>query len=162
MAAYARSERRSGAMLLSAEARPFKLNPPSSTEPSIIEHWAPSKIKLGLSIYPKIATIQPFYAEKITGMFLEGLPSAQLQRLINIDEELKAKIDEAMNILTAPAEIPPPVIVNDRLLSNKQLNEDTPLFWQPDQKGVYAPRPGKHTPERLTAYRNIGRLVQQK
>ena len=137
-------------MLLSLEARPFELNPSSSTEPSIIELWVPSKIKIGLSIYPKIATIQTFYAEKITGMFLEGLPSAQLQRLINIDE--------AMNILTAPTEIPSStVVVNDRLLSNKQLNEDTPLFWQPNQKGVYAPRPGKHTSERLTAYRNIGR-----
>ena len=108
-------------MLLSLEARPFQLNPSSSTEPSIIELWVPSKIKIGLIIYPKIATIQTFYAEKITGMFLEGLPSAQLQRLINIDE--------AMNILTAPTEIPSSaVVVNDRLLSKKQLTEDTPLF----------------------------------
>ena len=52
---------------------------------------------------------------------------------------------------------------NERLLTNKsslfdkQPNEYAPLFWQPDKKGVYAPRPGKYTPERLTAYRNVGR-----
>lgn len=158
LAAYLRSERRSSAMLLSPDARPFKLNPASSTEPSIIEYWTPSKIKIGLNLYPKIAAIQPCYAEKITGMFLEGLPSAYLQRMSNVDEELKLRIDEAMSLLTSTnTEIPPTVVINDRLLSNQQLNEDTPLFWQPDAKGVHAPRPGKHTPERLTAYRNVGR-----
>ncbi len=159
LATYLRSDRRSTTMPLSSEARPFKLNLSSSTEPtsepSIIEHWTPGKIKIGLSIYPKIAAIQPFHAEKITGMFLEGLPTAHLQRIINVDEELKSKIDEAMSILTSQNEIPP--VINERFINNKQLNEYTPLFWQPDKKGVYAPRPGKHTPERLTAYRNIGR-----
>lgn len=144
-------------MLLSPDARPFKINPATSPEPSIIEYWTPSKIKIGLNLYPKIAAMQPCYAEKITGMFLEGLPSAYLQRMINVEEELKTRVDEALSLLTTSTEIPPAVVINDRLLSNQQLNEDTPLFWQPDQKGVYAPRPGKHTPERLTAYRNVGR-----
>jgi len=66
LATYLRSDRRSTSMLLSSEARPFKLNIPSSTEstttnnnsePSINEHWTPSKTKLGLSIYPKVAAI---------------------------------------------------------------------------------------------------------
>ncbi len=173
LATYLRSDRRSTSMLLSSEARPFKLNLPLSTEStttnnsesSIIEHWTPNKIKIGLSIYPKIAAIQPIYAEKITGMLLEGLPSQQLQRIVNIEEELRTKIDEAMNILTS-REIQQndlSATINERFLHNKnslydkQLNEYTPLFWQPDKKGFYAPRPGKNTPERLTAYRNIGR-----
>ncbi len=173
LATYLRSDRRSTAMLLSPEARPFKFNLPSSTEstttnnsePSIIEHWTPSKIKLGLSIYPKIVAIQPFHAEKITGMLLEGLPTPHLQRIINIEEELRTKVDEAMNILTLhnTQQNDLSTSINERLfntknsLYDKQLNEYTPLFWQPDKKGVYAPRPGKNTPERLTAYRNIGR-----
>ncbi len=175
LATYLRSDRRSTAMLLSSEARPFKLNLPSSTESttttmtssesSIIEHWTPNKIKLGLSIYPKVVAIQPFHAEKITGMLLEGLSTLHLQRIINIEEELRSKIDEAMNILTShnTQQNDLSTIINERLsntktsLYDKQLNEYTPLFWQPDRKGVYAPRPGKHTPERLTAYRNIGR-----
>jgi len=171
LATYLRSDRRSTSMLLSSEARPFKLNlslsteSTTTTESSIIEHWTPNKIKIGLSIYPKIAAIQPIYAEKITGMLLEGLPTQQLHRIVNIEEELRSKIDEAMNILTS-REIQQNDLsasINERFLNNKnslydkQLNEYTPLFWQPDKKGVYAPRPGKNTPERLTAYRNIGR-----
>jgi len=177
LATYLRSDRRSTAMLLSSEARPFKLNISSSSidsttnsseSSSIIEHWTPSKIKIGLSIYPKVAAIQPFHAEKITGMLLEGLPTPQLQRMINVDEDLRTKVDEAMNILTSHStretqqndSLPS---TNERLLNtkmstfDKQLNEYAPLFWQPDKKGVYALRPGKHTPERLTAYRNVGR-----
>ncbi|CAF4535879.1 unnamed protein product, partial [Rotaria sp. Silwood2] len=185
LATYLRSDRRSSSMLLSSEARPFKLNLSSSTEStttttnnsesSIIENWTPSKIKLGLSIYPKVAAIQPLHVEKITGMLLEGLPTLHLQRIINVDEDLRNKIDEAMNILTSSntrdQQQNDSSITNERLLNNnnnnnnknftfdKQLNEYVPLFWQPDKKGVYAPRPGKYTPERLTAYRNVGRLI---
>jgi hypothetical protein len=160
-------------MLLSSEARPFKFTLPSSTESSntsdlaINEHWTPNKIKIGLGIYPKVAAIQPFHAEKITGMLLEGLPTAQLQRMINVDEDLRMKVEEAMNILTSHSTRETQhndlLAANERLSTNKtssfdkQLNEFAPLFWQPDKKGVYAPRPGKYTPERLTAYRNVGR-----
>lgn len=174
LATYLRSDRRSTAMLLSADARPFKLSLPSSndsqtnsSEPTIIEHWTPSKIKLGLNIYPKVAALQPAHAEKITGMFLEGLPTPQLQRIINIEEDLRVKVDEAMSILAAgnPRDVQQndSSIINERqsisksFINDKQLHENTPLFWQPDKKGVYAPRPGKCTQERLTAYRNVGR-----
>jgi hypothetical protein len=160
LATYLRSDRRSTSMFLSSEARSFKLNlSSSSSESSIIEHWTPSKIKIGLNIYPKIAVIQPFHVEKITGMLLEGLPSPYLHRLIHVEEELKTKVDEAMTILTS--QNTPQNDLSTTILSansyDQQLDEYTPLFWQPDKKGVYAPRPGKHTPERLTAYRNIGR-----
>jgi E3 ubiquitin-protein ligase EDD1 len=178
LATYLRSDRRSSAMLLSSEARPFKFTLSSSdstttnnnSEPNINEHWTPSKVKLGVSIYPKVAAIQPFHAEKITGMLLEGLPTPQLQRIINIEEDLRIKVEEAMNLLTSHStrdtqqneSLPTPnerVLTNKNSLFDKQPNEYTPLFWQPDKKGVYAPRPGKYTPERLTAYRNVGRLI---
>ncbi|CAM4857437.1 unnamed protein product [Rotaria socialis] len=177
LATYLRSDRRSSAMLLSSEARPFRLNLPPSTEPTItnnpepliIEHWTPSKIKLGLNIYPKVAALQPSHAEKITGMLLEGLPTPQLQRIINVEEDLKSKVDEAMTILTAfnarETQQNDLSTTNERLLNNKtltfdkQLNDYAPLFWQPEKRGVYAPRPGKCTPERLMAYRNVGRLI---
>jgi len=176
LATYLRSDRRSSSMLLSSEARPFKFTDSTTTttttntnsESNINEHWTPSKIKLGVSIYPKVAAIQPFHAEKITGMLLEGLPTPQLQRIINIEEDLRIKVEEAMNILTSHStrdtqQNESLTTPNERLSTNKnslfdkQPNEYTPLFWQPDKKGVYAPRPGKYTPERLTAYRNVGR-----
>lgn len=172
LATYLRSDRRSSAMLLSSEARPFKFSDPNTgtnhSDSNINEHWTPSKIKLGVSIYPKVAAIQPFHAEKITGMLLEGLPTPQLQRIINIEEDLRVKVEEAMNILTSHSvrdtqQTDSLTSGNERSSTNKnslfekQPNEYTPLFWQPDKKGVYAPRPGKYTSERLTAYRNVGR-----
>ncbi len=33
----------------------------------------------------------------------------------------------------------------------------SPLFWQPGKRGYYAPRAGKPSPERVSAYRNVGR-----
>ena len=35
--------------------------------------------------------------------------------------------------------------------------DSQPLFWQPGKRGYYSPRPGKLSPERLSAFRNIGR-----
>jgi hypothetical protein len=34
-------------------------------------------------------------------MLLEGLPTPQLQRIINIEEDLEVKVDKTMNILTS-------------------------------------------------------------
>ncbi|CAF1403794.1 unnamed protein product [Rotaria sordida] len=156
LATYLRSDRRSSSMLLSSEARPFKFtlsstdtsttttnnnnNNNNNSETNINEHWTPSKIKLGVSIYPKVAAIQPFHAEKITGMLLEGLPTPQLQRIINIDEDLRIKVEEAMNILTSHStrdgqQNDSLTTTNERLLTNKnslfdkQANEYAPLFW---------------------------------
>lgn len=38
-----------------------------------------------------------------------------------------------------------------------ELEDNKPLFWQPGKRGYYSPRPGKNTPERLNAFRNVGR-----
>lgn len=101
-------------------------------------------------------------------MLLESLSTPQLHRMINLDEDLRLKVEEAMNLLSSHStrETPQNTAANlthERLLTSKtslidkQPTEYAPLFWQPDKKGVYAPRPGKATPERLTAYRNVGR-----
>lgn len=37
------------------------------------------------------------------------------------------------------------------------LEDNAPLFWQPGKRGFYSPRPGKNSPERLNAFRNVGR-----
>ena len=37
------------------------------------------------------------------------------------------------------------------------LEDNKPLFWQPGKRGYYSPRPGRNTPERLNAFRNVGR-----
>lgn len=38
-----------------------------------------------------------------------------------------------------------------------ELEDNVPLFWQPGKRGFYFPRPGKNSPERLNAFRNVGR-----
>jgi len=38
-----------------------------------------------------------------------------------------------------------------------EVDESLSLFWQPGKHGFYSPRPGKNTPERLNAFRNVGR-----
>jgi len=39
------------------------------------------------------------------------------------------------------------------------VDESRSLFWQPGKHGFYSPRPGKNTPERLNAFRNVGRYL---
>ncbi|PKI84345.1 Protein phosphatase PP2A regulatory subunit B [Malassezia vespertilionis] len=56
------------------------------------------KQMLGEAIYPKIAASQPDLAGKLTGMILE-LPVGELLHLIEDDEALTGKVDEALNVL---------------------------------------------------------------
>jgi len=37
--------------------------------------------------------------------------------------------------------------------------DNCPLFYQPGKRGFYSPRQGKCTPERLNAFRNVGRII---
>ena len=37
------------------------------------------------------------------------------------------------------------------------LEDNQPMFWQPGKRGYYSLRPGRNTPERLNAFRNVGR-----
>ena len=39
----------------------------------------------------------------------------------------------------------------------EETDDSSGLFWQPGKRGYYTPRPGKNTPERLNAFRNVGR-----
>lgn len=39
----------------------------------------------------------------------------------------------------------------------EDLEDLSPLFWQPGKRGYYSPRPGKGSAERLSAFRNVGR-----
>ena len=38
-------------------------------------------------------------------------------------------------------------------------NDHSPLFFQPDKAGFYAPRNAHNSPERINCYRNIGRFI---
>ncbi|KAG0055029.1 Protein phosphatase PP2A regulatory subunit B [Gryganskiella cystojenkinii] len=58
------------------------------------------KQMVGEHLYPKIAARQPDYAGKITGMLLE-MDNGELLHLLEDNEALEAKVDEAVSVLRA-------------------------------------------------------------
>lgn len=43
------------------------------------------------------------------------------------------------------------------LLDESQLEDSAPLFYSPGKRGIYSPRQGYASFERINAFRNIGR-----
>jgi len=62
------------------------------------------KLILGESLFPKIRAIEPARAPKITGMLLEGFDAKQLLQLLDSQELLQEKIEDAKNALLEAAE----------------------------------------------------------
>ncbi|RZC39465.1 E3 ubiquitin-protein ligase hyd, partial [Asbolus verrucosus] len=143
--------------------------------------------QLGERLYPKVYNLHPNFAGRITGMLLELSP-AQLLLLLASEDSLRAKVEEAVEMilahlhsqqeLTSEALLELDVFtLTDRSSSRKvasrsgsadnsvveesgQDEEDNaPLFYCPGKRGFYAPRQGKATFERLNAFRNVGRLL---
>jgi E3 ubiquitin-protein ligase EDD1 len=143
--------------------------------------------QLGDRLYPKVYNLHPNFAGRITGMLLELSP-AQLLLLLASEDSLRAKVEEAVEMilahlhsqqeLTSEALLELDVFtLTDRNSSRKvagrsgsndnsvveengQDEEDNaPLFYCPGKRGFYAPRQGKATFERLNAFRNVGRLL---
>lgn len=50
-----------------------------------------------------------------------------------------------------------PIVV----LEQCTVDDCVPLFYSPGKAGFYTPREGLASPERLNAFRNVGRLVEQ-
>ncbi|XP_073983563.1 E3 ubiquitin-protein ligase hyd isoform X3 [Rhodnius prolixus] len=64
------------------------------------DHLSYHQITLGERLYPKVHSMRPSFAAKITGMLLELSP-AQLLMLLASEDALRAKVEEAMQILLA-------------------------------------------------------------
>ncbi|KAG5892960.1 hypothetical protein JTB14_015007 [Gonioctena quinquepunctata] len=150
------------------------------------EHLTSQQQHLGDRLYPKVYNLHPTFAGRITGMLLELSP-AQLLLLLASEESLRAKVEEAVEMILAhshsQSELTSEALLEldvfsltDRGLSRKssgrtngdnsvteealQDEEDlAPLFYCPGKRGFYAPRQGKATFERLNAFRNVGRLL---
>ncbi|KAG5405956.1 hypothetical protein IGI04_012075 [Brassica rapa subsp. trilocularis] len=65
-----------------------------------LENRTPSEQRtlIGETLYPLVELLQPLFAPKITGMLLE-LPRPQIFRCIESPEVLKAKVNEAIDVL---------------------------------------------------------------
>uniref|UniRef100_UPI00398F2B03 E3 ubiquitin-protein ligase UBR5 isoform X3 n=1 Tax=Pristiophorus japonicus TaxID=55135 RepID=UPI00398F2B03 len=169
---------------LSIDTRPFR--PASEGNPSDDPDPLPAhRQALGERLYPRVQAMQPAFASKITGMLLELSP-AQLLLLLASEDSLRARVDEAMELIIAHGrENGADSILDLGLLdSSDKSQQDTrkrhgssrsvvdmeldepddgddnaPLFYQPGKRGFYSPRPGKNSEARLNCFRNIGRIL---
>ena len=94
---------------LSYDARPFYHN----NEGGSNEHLSHHQQQLGDRLYPRVSSIRPNMAGKITGMLLELTP-AQLLMLLATEEALRQRVEEAVDIIltaeggtAAPAQVNP-------------------------------------------------------
>ena len=162
---------------LCKEASPFYApgpTAPTNADFSLYESLSTSYKEIGERLFSKVLVLQPTNAPKITGMLLD-LKIQQLTVLLNSESFLRAKVEEAVNLLAssgestiqqAPANTYQPQQqatqgqTEEQTTSSYLVNDDnTPLFWQADKKGFYSPRPGKNSTSRLNAFRNIGRII---
>lgn len=170
-----------------APQSPLSGPPQSNQSSNPNEHLSTHQQQLGERLYPKVYSLHPTFAGKITGMLLE-LSAAQLLLLLASEESLRAKVEEAVEMILAHGHNQE--LNQDSLLdldvftlsdrsSNRRNsgrasgndttttdevtpedNEDTaPLFYCPGKRGFYSPRQGKGSFERMNAYRNVGRLI---
>uniref|UniRef100_A0A8C7W9W9 E3 ubiquitin-protein ligase UBR5 n=1 Tax=Oncorhynchus mykiss TaxID=8022 RepID=A0A8C7W9W9_ONCMY len=170
---------------LSIDTRPFR--PASEGNPSDEPDPLPAhRQALGERLYPRVHAMQPAFASKITGMLLELSP-AQLLLLLASEDSLRARVEEAMELLIAHGrengadsildlgllEAPEKAqenrkrhgstrsVVDMELDDPEDGDDNAPLFYQPGKRGFYSPRPGKNTEARLNCFRNIGSLPQR-
>uniref|UniRef100_A0A1B6DHC7 HECT-type E3 ubiquitin transferase n=1 Tax=Clastoptera arizonana TaxID=38151 RepID=A0A1B6DHC7_9HEMI len=171
--------------ILSHDARPYtpsNENPTASNTPGTSsgtpsnEHLSLHQQQLGERLFPKVQSLRPTFASKITGMLLELAP-AQLLMLCASEDALRQKVDEAMEIIVSHGQDVASEALLDldifNLSSSKSNNggtentepvEDTaednaPLFYCPSKRGYYSPRQGRGSFERIDAFRNTGRLI---
>ncbi|XP_035381953.1 E3 ubiquitin-protein ligase UBR5 isoform X1 [Electrophorus electricus] len=169
---------------LSIDTRPFR--PASEGNPSDEPDPLPAhRQALGERLYPRVHAMQPAFASKITGMLLELSP-AQLLLLLASEDSLRARVEEAMELLiTHGRENGADSILDLGLLDTPEKaqqenrkrhgstrsvvdmelddtddgDDNAPLFYQPGKRGFYSPRPGKNTEARLNCFRNVGRIL---
>ncbi|XP_057195197.1 E3 ubiquitin-protein ligase UBR5-like isoform X3 [Triplophysa rosa] len=169
---------------VSIDTRPFR--PASEGNPSDEPEPLPAhRQALGERLYPRVHAMQPAFASKITGMLLELSP-AQLLLLLASEDSLRARVEEAMELLIthgrengadsildlglldAPEKAQQEnrkrhgstrSVVDMELDDPDDGDDNAPLFYQPGKRGFYSPRPGKNTEARLNCFRNIGRIL---
>ncbi|XP_026324159.1 E3 ubiquitin-protein ligase UBR5 isoform X3 [Hyposmocoma kahamanoa] len=164
--------------VLSVDARPYSPQAAPGTEGAGYsgdrpgghnEHLTLHQAQLGERLYPKVHSLHPTFAGKITGMLLELTP-AQLLVLLASEDALRQKVREAMDLIVMH---PSEAILDLDVFSLSErgagvagsatvgaaLDDAAPLFYSPGKRGYYSPRQGRATPERINAFRNVGRII---
>ncbi|XP_060590423.1 E3 ubiquitin-protein ligase UBR5-like isoform X1 [Ruditapes philippinarum] len=145
--------------------------------------------QLGERLFPRVRALQPALAPKITGMLLELSPAQLIvmltseetlrqrvdeavdicmshntreQRTLNAEALLDLDIFNLSSSGNNSNKKKKPASQTDRrsdIDDEDDLEDNAPLFWQPGKRGYYSLRPGKGSPERLNAFRNVGRIL---
>jgi len=147
---------------LSAQAAPFySRNTPGEAEVdfALYDSLSVQSREIGERLLVKVYQWQPGSANKIVGMLME-LRAATLPSLLASDAALRLRVDEAVTVLgLAAGDLSLNTSGHEVALSEAD-SDNAPLFWLPDRKlGTHAPRPGKNSPARLNAFRNVGRII---
>ncbi|OQR77876.1 E3 ubiquitin-protein ligase UBR5-like [Tropilaelaps mercedesae] len=156
----------SGSMLR-VDAPAFAM--PTTSEPNQgNEQLSTHRKQLGARLYPRVQALRPLLAAKITGMLLEQ-SATQVILLLTSEETLKQRVDECVDLIASNkcAVKLEPLDLNEAGTSSSlgepmdtaPCEDNSPFFYQPGKTGFYSPRQGKCTPERLNAFRNIGRVM---
>ncbi|KAG7304392.1 hypothetical protein JYU34_011332 [Plutella xylostella] len=178
---------------LSIDARPYSPQAAPGTEGAGYsgerpggahnDHLTLHQAQLGERLYPKVHSLHPTFAGKITGMLLELTP-AQLLVLLASEDALRQKVREAMDLIVmhpseAILEIHHPLPDLDVFSLSERgaggsgagpstaaapapplpADDSAPLFYSPGKRGYYSPRQGRATAERINAFRNVGRII---
>ncbi|XP_011879183.1 PREDICTED: E3 ubiquitin-protein ligase UBR5 isoform X1 [Vollenhovia emeryi] len=156
----------------SSSTHPLPINHPNN------DHLTMHQQQLGDRLYPKVHTLRPALAEKITGMLLELSP-AQLLMLLASEDALRQKVDEAFELIQSQRfdqtqDLTSEMLdldvfsLTERCAASKKKMENSilddtednaPLFYSPGKRGFYTPRQGRGSYERINAFRNVGRLI---
>ncbi|XP_069947908.1 E3 ubiquitin-protein ligase UBR5 isoform X2 [Cherax quadricarinatus] len=151
-------QRREARKTLSVDARPFYMTGEGTSN----EHLPSNMLQIGEALFPKVQSLRPSLASKITGMLLE-LTHAQLLLLSASEDALRQKVDEAVDLILAQGRDHTPEYSPSHQDTDEGGEEpedaSAPLFYQPGKRGFYSPRQSRPTPERLNAFRNVGRLL---
>ncbi|CAK9828628.1 E3 ubiquitin-protein ligase hyd [Anthophora retusa] len=159
----------SGASSSSSNSHPLPVSHPNN------DHLTMHQQQLGDRLYPKVYTLQPALAAKITGMLLELSP-AQLLMLLASEDALRQKVEEAFELIRSHSQESAREALLDldvfsliarcgaskKKIENSILDDtedNAPLFYSPGKRGFYTPRQGRASYERLNAFRNVGRLI---
>ncbi|GMT33624.1 hypothetical protein PFISCL1PPCAC_24921 [Pristionchus fissidentatus] len=126
------------------------------------------KLPVDLSdrLFILIRNIYPAAASRLTGMFMD-LPIAHILLILADPPTLKAYLGDAIDQMMTNA-APTDIVLLRGEKENSDLAstiitsteaDDAPLFFRPSKKAHYSPVPGRLSPARISAFRNIGRVM---
>merc|ERR1719450_1446258 len=132
---HSKSRTRDSTRNLSYEARPFYFN----NEGGNNDHLSHHQQQLGERLYPRVQSLRPSLAGKITGMLLELTP-AQLLLLLASEDSLRQRVEEAVDIILAaggyPQSVPPPTSAPSLAPSSQDLDPPPGTAPHPHQESL--------------------------